>query len=109
MNMRIFIPALILTGCGVAATEEAELDPTPVSESVRAVQPGPLLDLVHRTEAVVGVDGDCPRIVALSTDTGVLHERWLGECSLEDGTRVTGSLERFHGPDSAWITGSDFR
>ena len=110
-DMRVLIPALILSGCGVSASvgTEVELDSTPVKESVRAVQPGPLLDLVHQTDAVIGTEADCPRIEAIVTDADTRHERWFGGCTLEDGTEVLGTIERFSGPDHAWITGTDFR
>ena len=111
MNMRIIIPALILAGCDLTAPEADALDadPTPVAEAVRAVQPGPVLDLVHRTDSVVGTGEDCPQIELLQTETGDRHERWTGGCTLDDGTEVLGSLERFQSAEGSWITGADFR
>lgn len=111
MDMRILFPTMLLIGCGASPTEADALDAdaTPVTDTVQAIQPGPMLDLVHKTAESVGAEPDCPRITLLDASENGTHERWDGGCTLQDGTAVMGSLERFEGLDSAWIAGSDFR
>lgn len=111
MRMRLFSIVLLTTGCGITAAEDAfvEADPTPVSEAMRVLDPGPLVDLVHRPGDAIKADEACPRVVSLDAGTSATHERWIGGCMTDDGAAVFGTLERFDGPNLAWVTGSEFR
>ena len=111
MGMRLFSTILLTTGCGITAAEDAfvQADPTPVSEAMRILDPGPLVDLVHRPADSIRVGEDCPQVVTLDAGLNATHERWLGDCMTDDGAAVFGTLERFDGPNLAWITGTEFR
>jgi hypothetical protein len=110
--MRIFLPIIVLAGCNEAIEPGAyaeDADPQPMSEVVRAIQPAPLVELVEHTAMVVGTEADCPRVTVLESKADEIHERWEGGCTLADGSSIEGVLERFDGPDTAWLTGHSFR
>ena len=109
--MRALFPLLILTGCGIASTDEpiVETDPTPVLETMPAVQAEPLVALVENPHAEMGTGLECPMITALESEPGTLREHWAGGCTLDDGLRFEGELERLDGPDGAWLSGNRFQ
>ena len=111
MGMRLLLTMIFTTGCGITAGEDAfvEADPTPVSEAMRILDPGPLVDLVHRPADSLKLGGACPQVVALDAGMNATHERWVGDCMTDEGAAVFGTLERYDGPNLAWVTGSEFR
>jgi hypothetical protein len=102
------IPLIVACG-GTGASDVAEFDSAPIVEATRATQPEPLVALVEHTHAVIGTDVVCPTVETLSNTADALHERWTGGCTMSDGTRVDGSIERFDGPNAAWVVGDNFR
>lgn len=110
--MRIFLPIIVLAGCNEAVEPGAfaeEANPQPMTEVVRAIQPAPLVELVEQTAALMGAGTDCPRVTVLDSKEDETHERWDGGCTSIDGIVFEGVLERFDGPDTAWLTGHNFR
>ncbi len=109
--MRFLFPLLLLTGCGIPTTDAqvVEADPAPVLETMTAVQPEPLVALVENPQAEMGIGIDCPMITALESAPETLREHWAGGCILDDGLRVEGELERFDGPNGAWVSGNRFQ
>lgn len=110
--MRIFLPIIVLVGCNEAIESGAypeDVNPQPISEVVQAVQPQPLVELVEHTARVVGTEAECPIVTVLESKEGEIHERWEGGCTLADGSAIQGTLERFDGPDTTWLTGQNFR
>jgi hypothetical protein len=109
--MRTFFLLLMLTACGIspATTPVVEADPAPLLEAMSAVQPEPLVELVEHPHTVIGTAEDCPVVTVLESAPDTLREHWQGGCTLESGHEVTGEIERFDGPDGAWIAGNGFR
>jgi len=109
--MRIIFPLLILPACvpTPAETPVVEADPAPLLEAMTAVQPEPLVELVEQPHSVVGTGIACPTVTILDSEPGTLKEHWMGGCTLENGMQIEGELERFDGPDGAWLAGKGFR
>ena len=109
--MRNVLPLLFLSACGTspAETPVVEANPAPLLDAMTAVQPEPLVELVEHPHAVIGSESACPAITILDSDPGTLKELWTGGCTSENGLRFEGELERFDGPDGAWIAGKSFR
>ncbi|MAY79390.1 MAG: hypothetical protein CL930_01230 [Deltaproteobacteria bacterium] len=108
MRIILIIPLIIACG-GTEASNVAEFDSAPVAEATKATQPEPLVALVEQTHAIVGTEVDCPAVETVSHTPDALHERWTGGCTMSDGTQVKGDLERFDGPNAAWVVGNNFR
>ena len=102
---------LMLSACGTspANTSVLEADPSALIDAVTAVQPEPLVELIETPHQVVKTSDTCPTITVLETDEGTLKEQWQGGCTLDNGLRIDGVLERFDGPQGAWVSGDGFR
>ena len=109
--MRFVLPLLILSACGTSPADKLVVDanPAPLVDAVHAIQPEPLVELIENPHAVVGTDETCPSITVLESPPGTLKEHWQGGCTLGNGLTVEGTIERFDGPDGAWISGNGFR
>ncbi len=101
----------MLTACGTAPSTSpvVEADPAPMLEAFTAVQPEPLVELVEQPHTVIGTSASCPIVTVLESAPDTLREHWQGGCTLENGQEIVGELERFDGPDGAWIAGNGFR
>lgn len=64
------------------------------------------LDLFTDVEELVQSASGCPSHL---DDPEGARERWTGECEQQDGTRITGVLERYEGSEFAWIAGDHFQ
>lgn len=101
---------LLLLGLGLAggclpqAEPQAPLaSPDAIGAAWSAVQPDGLVELVLSPADTLPGDDGCP---ILDVVDGV--EVWSGGCVMMDGTVVEGSLQRFDGPDGAWVVGDRF-
>ncbi|MCK6502188.1 hypothetical protein L6R53_02080 [Myxococcota bacterium] len=101
---------LLLLGLGLAggclpqAEPQAPLaSPAAIGAAWSAVQPDGLVELVLSPADALPQDDGCPVVDLVD---GV--ETWSGGCVTLDGTVVEGSLQRFDGPDGAWVAGERF-
>lgn len=108
MRITFIIPLIIACG-GTDAADTMEFDSAPMVEATQATQPEPLVALVEQSHTVIGTEIDCPSVEVVSQTPDTLHERWTGGCTMSDGTQVNGTVERFDGPNAAWIVGNNFR
>jgi hypothetical protein len=106
--MRALLPILpLMAGC-LPPIEPVELevaDVEPVALAFAAVQPDPPLALLEDPALWLPFDSECPSVAP----SGPGRERWLGGCSLADGTAILGSLERSVGEDGTWVAGDGFQ
>lgn len=101
--------ALIACGSPTKVEPAAVLDPSPALEASAAVQLDALIGLVEQPMSGFPTSPECPSITPLLDDAEVLHERIIGDCELPNGHLLSGSLERYDGPDGTWLIGSDFQ
>lgn len=109
--MRPLLALLLLPACGVPDLVEPSVedaDPAVLAETLDAARPEPLVELLDDPRALVGDDARCPLVEVLSTEPGVVHERWHGGCRTADGASIQGRLERFDGGGAAWIASEGF-
>jgi len=95
----------LLAACGAPLpTDTAPLaSPEAIGATWDAVQPDGLLELVDATADAVPQGLSCPSVDIID---GI--ETWTGGCSLQDGTLILGRLQRYDGPDDAWVSGDRF-
>ncbi len=77
------------------------VDLAPAAQAFELALPHQALALLDDPALWLPGDADCP-VVSVGPD-GL--ERWQGGCALADGAMVFGSLERFVGPERAWVAG----
>lgn len=95
---------LVLIGCDADAPAPVSApDPSTVRQALIAAHPEPLIELVDDTRAVIGAEDGCP---SLEVEDG--QERWVGGCTLSDGTAVEGTLVRYDGPEGTWVASEGF-
>ncbi len=103
--MRLGFIAGLLVGCGsTAPTDASAPDASVLVTTLAASRPEPLVELVLDPREALGVEDECPRVVEVDET----QERWVGGCSLSDGTRVTGELSLYDGPEGAWVAADGF-
>ena len=109
--MRLFIPILMTIACGSpdAVDDTLVVETGPLIDTFAAIDLEPLVGLLVQPLAGLNTQADCPRLTILASTEDTAHERWQGGCALVDGSIITGTLERFEGPNSTWIAGKDFR
>ena len=109
--------ALLMGACGTVESPSAigPADASLLREGLAATSPDVWIDLVEDPTDILGDTLDCPLYEPLSPLAGdaplgevPLRERWSGPCFQSDGTRVTGSLERFDDGELTWRAGQGF-
>lgn len=102
---RVATIALLLAGCASTPTGGQEQpDSSALGPALAASRPEPLVDLVLDAREVLGAEEDCPLVVPVDET----RERWIGGCTLSDGTTVDGELVRYDGPEGAWLAAEGF-
>ncbi len=78
------------------------LDPTPAAQAFGLALPTQAVALLDPPALWLPSKPGCP---VHSVDPSGL-ERFEGDCALSDGSMLFGSLERFEGPERAWVAGN---
>ncbi len=103
--MRLAAIAALLVGCDTnAPTDLSAPDSSVLASTLASSRPEPLVELVLEPREALGVEEDCPVVIALDD----AQERWVGGCTLSDGGQVGGELIRYDGPEGAWVAAEGF-
>ena len=108
-RMRLVLLTSLLTACAVTGPPaDPALQAQPILDTMNAVRLQPMIAWVEQPFANLPADQTCPVHTIIDQTQDSLHELWTGGCALSDGRYVRGELERFDGPDGAWVVGRDF-